>query len=165
MGATLCVRTCDGYYWPVSYSTTQASFTRDATQCRSSCATPARLFVYRNPGADVQSMVDLQGKPYAQTRNAFRYRTEYVKDCRCKPEPWSAEAKQDYARRESGEAAPEQMKTAAAQEKGSNMALTPGPAAASARQNARDRSHRARRRTYRSNEAGRHDGKWWAGSW
>jgi hypothetical protein len=96
---TLCVRTCDGYYWPVSFSTTRSGIARDANQCESSCQVPAKLFYHRNPGSDVQQMVDLQGKPYSSTENAFRYRAEYVPNCRCKPEPWSDAAKEVYERR------------------------------------------------------------------
>jgi hypothetical protein len=96
---TLRVRMCDGYYWPISFSTSRYGLTRDAQRCESSCGAPARLFYYRNPGGCVEGMVDLQGKPYANLENAFRYRTEYVSDCRCKPEPWSEAAKQEYERR------------------------------------------------------------------
>lgn len=162
---TLCVRTCDGYYYPVSYSTTRASFARDDKQCRSSCAVPARLFVYRNPGADVQNMVDLKGKPYSQMENAFRYRKEYVKDCRCTPEPWSKAAKLDYARRETLEAAPSQVKTATVEEKATHAAAAPEPVAFSAGQYSQARAQNTRRSRYRNNEARRYDGQWWAGSW
>jgi Protein of unknown function (DUF2865) len=48
---------------------------------------------------EVEQMVALDGDRYADLANAFRYRTEYVANCRCKPEPWSAEAKADYERR------------------------------------------------------------------
>jgi hypothetical protein len=62
---TLCVRMCDGYYWPISFSTSRYGLTRDAQRCESSCGAPARLFYYRNPGGCVEGMVDLQGNPYA----------------------------------------------------------------------------------------------------
>ena len=162
---TLCVRTCDGYYWPVSYSTSRANFARDAKQCQSSCEVPARLFVYRNPGADVQNMADLEGKPYAQMEHAFRYRSEYVKDCRCKPDPWSAEAKQDYARRDAGEPMPGQVKTATAEEETTGAPAKPEPVAYTGRKNSRKRLRTARRGRNRSNEVSRYDGQWWAGSW
>ncbi len=96
---TLCVRTCDGYYWPMSFSTSRAGIDRDARQCRASCGAPARLFYHRNPGGDVQHSIDLNGQPYVRLENAFRYRKEYVADCRCKPLPWSEEAKAEFARR------------------------------------------------------------------
>jgi hypothetical protein len=96
---TLCVRTCDGYYYPVSFSTTRSGIRRDADVCQSSCQVPAKLFYHSNPGSDVVNMVDLQGRPYAQLENAFRYREEYVENCRCKPQPWSEAAKEVYEQR------------------------------------------------------------------
>jgi hypothetical protein len=74
---TVCVRTCDGYYFPISFSVTSDRFERDRQACENSCGAQGRLFVYRNPGGDVEDMQDLQGKPYRQLRTAFLYRTEY----------------------------------------------------------------------------------------
>jgi Protein of unknown function (DUF2865) len=93
---TMCVRLCDGYYFPISFSATRDRFARDAKTCESSCGGQARLFVYRNPGADVEDMVDLRGQPYRRLSTAFLYRTEYVAQCRCKPNPWDAEAQERH---------------------------------------------------------------------
>lgn len=93
---TMCVRLCDGYYFPVSFSATRDRFGRDAKTCENSCGGQARLFVYRNPGADVEDMVDLRGQPYRKLNTAFLYRTEYVPACRCKPNPWDAEAQERH---------------------------------------------------------------------
>jgi hypothetical protein len=90
---TMCVRLCDGYYFPISFSATRDRLARDAKTCESSCGGQARLFIYRNPGGDVEDMVDLRGQPYRQLSTAFLYRTEYVPACRCKPNPWDAEAR------------------------------------------------------------------------
>ena len=93
---TMCVRLCDGYYFPISFSATRDRFGRDAKTCESSCGGQARLFVYRNPGADIEDMVDLRGQPYRKLNTAFLYRTEYVPACRCKPNPWDAEAQERH---------------------------------------------------------------------
>lgn len=110
---TLCVRTCDGYYFPISFSTSRAGLVRDAKQCESRCGAPARLFYHRNPGADIQHMIDLNGQPYSSLENAFRYREELVEGCRCTPQPWSEAAQQEYRRRAQAAANPEQVQTAA----------------------------------------------------
>jgi uncharacterized protein DUF2865 len=89
---TVCVRLCDGYYFPVSFSATPDRFERDRQSCENSCGTQGRLFVYRNPGGEPDDMQDLQGRPYRQLRTAFLYRTEYVADCKCKPHPWEQQA-------------------------------------------------------------------------
>ncbi len=96
---TLCVRTCDGYYWPMSFSTTRSRFSADAARCEASCQSPSKLFVYANPGGSPENMHDLQGNAYTSTENAFLYRTEYRPDCRCKPAPWSEEAKAEFEER------------------------------------------------------------------
>ena len=86
---TLCVRLCDGYYFPVSSAATQSSFARDADACSASCGAEARLFYHPNAGGDVDSMVDLTGLAYSALPNAFKYRQTLVPSCRCRPQPWS----------------------------------------------------------------------------
>ena len=100
---TLCVRTCDGYYFPISFSTTRSEFGRDADKCTASCGSEARLFYHPNPGGKVEDMVDLAGLGYATLPSAFKYRQSIVSGCACKPEPWSEaerERHQAYARSE-----------------------------------------------------------------
>jgi Protein of unknown function (DUF2865) len=81
---TLCVRTCDGYYYPISYAATQVSFQRDADLCQAKCAAPARLFIYQNPGAEIEQAMSVDGGvAYSRMPNAFRYRRELVKGCSC----------------------------------------------------------------------------------
>jgi Protein of unknown function (DUF2865) len=85
---TLCVRLCDGFYFPISYSTRRERFSADAKQCEQKCPTGARLFLHRNPGEDVDAMVDLQGRPYRSLPTALLYQTKYVADCTCRGNPW-----------------------------------------------------------------------------
>ena len=106
---TMCVRTCDGFYFPVSFSTSRGNLERDARICASRCAAaPARLYYYASPTGkpkEISEMLSYKGnEKYEKLKNAFRYRKEYVSDCRCQPEPWSQEARQkhqSYARQES----------------------------------------------------------------
>ena len=94
---TLCVRMCDGYYFPISFSTMRSEFARDADKCAASCGSEARLFYHPNPGGDVEGMIDLTGMAYTALPNAFKYRKTLVDDCSCKPQPWS-EAEQERHR-------------------------------------------------------------------
>lgn len=89
---TVCVRLCDGYYWPISYATTRSSFERDAAKCEASCG-GAKLYVYRNPGEEAEDMVDLRGQPYTRLTTAFLYRTQYDAQCKCQPHPWEEAAR------------------------------------------------------------------------
>lgn len=87
---TMCVRLCDGYYFPVSFSTLASRFQDDEIKCKDQCAAPAELFIYKNPGEDVEQMVSLGGEPYNNLKNAWRHRKDYVKGCSCKPGEYSA---------------------------------------------------------------------------
>jgi len=82
---TVCVRSCDGYYWPISFSTVPDFLGDDSSLCASQCpGAEVELFYYRNPGEDADDMINLAGQPYKAMPNAFRYRQEFDKACTCK---------------------------------------------------------------------------------
>jgi hypothetical protein len=82
---TICVRTCDGYYFPVSYAASPAKFRDDEQACQRMCpASEVMLFTYRNPGEDVAQSVSTTGQPYTSLANAFRYRQEFNPSCSCR---------------------------------------------------------------------------------
>jgi hypothetical protein len=82
---TVCVRLCDGYYFPVSFSTLPSHFQQDENVCQSKCAAPVELYYYQNPGATVDQSVALRSQePYTTLKTAFRYRKELVAGCSCK---------------------------------------------------------------------------------
>jgi hypothetical protein len=82
---TVCVRTCDGYYFPISYSTSASRFTDDDRTCQRLCpASEVMLYSYRNPGEDIQQAVSISGQPYTALPNAFRYRKEFSTACSCR---------------------------------------------------------------------------------
>jgi hypothetical protein len=89
---TVCVRTCDGGYFPVSFATYQQRFQDDERTCKALCpATEASLFTYRNPGEDINQAVSIGGQPYTSLPNAFKFRTEFNPSCACKAvgQTWS----------------------------------------------------------------------------
>lgn len=82
---TVCVRTCDGFYWPISFSTTDNYVGQDAIQCHEMCpGTEVALFSYRNPGEEPEDMISLSGAPYRSMPYAFRFRTEIDTSCSCR---------------------------------------------------------------------------------
>ena len=88
---TLCVRLCDGYYFPVSFSTLPNHFQRDAELCQSQCAAPAELYFHQNPGGAVEQMVSVgANQPYTSLKSAWRYRKEFVQGCSCKAAEYQA---------------------------------------------------------------------------
>ncbi|WP_439527304.1 DUF2865 domain-containing protein [Pannonibacter sp.] len=85
---TLCVRTCDGYFFPISFSTSSDKFPQDAQICASMCpAAETDLFIYPNPGGEPENMMSLAGIAYKDLPNAFRHRKEYVEGCSCQAKP------------------------------------------------------------------------------
>lgn len=76
---TLCVRTCDGYYFPISFSTTSDFFERDQQACSNMCpASESHLYYYRVPDQQSEDMVSLSGEPYSALPTAFLYRKQGV---------------------------------------------------------------------------------------
>lgn len=72
---TLCVRTCDGYYWPISYSSSSSDFQRDEQNCQTMCpGTEVKLYSHRVPDEESENMVDSYGSPYTDLTTAFKYR-------------------------------------------------------------------------------------------
>ncbi|MDN2567850.1 DUF2865 domain-containing protein [Aquibium sp. A9E412] len=73
---TLCVRTCDGYYFPISYAVPASAFARDALICRQRCpGSDTALYIHRVPGEDTEAMVAAgDGTPYTALPAAFAYR-------------------------------------------------------------------------------------------
>jgi len=80
----VCVRLCDGFFYPISYSTYAGRLAQEAQQCQSSCAAPAELYVYRNPGQEIEQAISLNGSAYMDLPVALRFRMEYVQGCSCK---------------------------------------------------------------------------------
>ena len=82
---TVCVRMCDGYFYPISYSAGPNKFPEDEKTCQASCpAAEAQLFTHRNPGEDINQAVSQGGQLYTAIPNAFRYRTSFDNACTCK---------------------------------------------------------------------------------
>ena len=89
---TVCVRTCDGAYFPVSFATMPARFPDDEKTCKALCpATEANLYAYRNPGEDMNQAVSTSGQPYTALPTAFKFRASHDPTCSCKAagQTWS----------------------------------------------------------------------------
>lgn len=87
---TVCVRMCDGFFFPISHRVPRSRFYRDAEVCQSRCGeTESRLFYHSSAGASMSDAVDLTGRSYARLPIAFLHRKQLVSGCACKPAPWS----------------------------------------------------------------------------
>ncbi|MCT7375496.1 DUF2865 domain-containing protein [Chelativorans salis] len=74
---TMCVRLCDGYYFPISFSVPPSLFQRDTKTCRARCPqADTALYVHRVPQEESDEMVSARdGTPYRDLGTAFAYRT------------------------------------------------------------------------------------------
>ncbi len=133
---TLCVRTCDGFYFPMRHNAVRKNFSSDVKSCRAACGSEARLFYYPVNSGSTDTMQDLAGGKYAELPHAFAYRKALVSGCSCKPVPWSQEAvtrHDQYAADEAVELAKDQaflVTRAAHQAKSAIVAITAPEASA-----------------------------------
>jgi len=82
---TVCVRSCDGYYFPISYSTLPTHFAEDQLTCQRECpAADVALYSFRNPGEGMDQAVSTGGQLYTTLPNAYRYRTALIAGCSCR---------------------------------------------------------------------------------
>ncbi len=82
---TVCVRTCDGYYFPISFETTPDHFRQDEQTCQRMCpAADVQLYTYHNPGEEVAQAVSLNGRLYTELPTAFQYRKALSPNCGCR---------------------------------------------------------------------------------
>lgn len=79
---TLCVRLCDGYYFPIEYDAPSSRFDTDATVCQSMYTEDgqAELFVQANDD-DAANATSLTGQRYGDQPYAFLYRQDYAPAC------------------------------------------------------------------------------------
>ncbi len=81
-GGQYCVRTCDGYYFPLP---SQGAAAGDTEACRAACP-GAPMEVYSpGHGDGIEDAVSLKGKLYSSLPTAFSYRTQLTQACSCKP--------------------------------------------------------------------------------
>jgi hypothetical protein len=77
----VCVRTCDGYFFPVNYQGSDGEYEEI---CRASCpATEAKLF-WMQAGGDLDTAKTEDGQRYTALPNAFQYRKAFDPGCSCK---------------------------------------------------------------------------------
>ena len=83
---TMCVRKEDGYYFPVSFSTTPDRFEFDERICQSKCqGTEVALYYHAMPSEASEDMVSFRGQiPYLKLPSAFKYRKKFDAGITCR---------------------------------------------------------------------------------
>lgn len=79
----VCVRTCDGSFFPISYSARRANLGDLQEMCSALCpAAEVKLFT-RAP-RDMKTAVSIEGDAYTSLENAFKYEKTVVPQCSCR---------------------------------------------------------------------------------
>ncbi|MCC2099009.1 MAG: DUF2865 domain-containing protein [Hyphomicrobiales bacterium] len=86
-GRALCVRLCDGYYFPVNGSTSPVGVLNARNVCQQRCpGAKSELFIQPDQSGDVDTAYSSRRSiAYAALKNAFAYRKGRAKQCTCKP--------------------------------------------------------------------------------
>ena len=95
-GRLVCVRACDGYFFPL-HNLPESGRSDADDMCRALCP-GAEAAAYSMPGgadADIAQAVSLRGKRYSKLAGAFKYQKSFDPSCSCRKEGQSwAEALQ-----------------------------------------------------------------------
>jgi len=78
---TVCVRTCDGYYFPISNGTGRSRFAVDRAVCQRIYSPDKGDLYFYQAGGEPDQMVSLDGSKYASQPFAFSYRAAYNPSC------------------------------------------------------------------------------------
>jgi hypothetical protein len=84
-GYTVCVRACDGAFFPVTYFGAASRSDTLEQVCRSQCPN-AEVALYSFPfGGTIDEAVSSAGEPYALLPNAHKFEQSYDPSCSCRP--------------------------------------------------------------------------------
>jgi hypothetical protein len=81
----ICVRSCDGGFFPISYSAHRANLEELDSLCKALCPNAEASLYTRSMRGDVESSVSIDGAAYADHPNALKFQKTYDPSCSCKP--------------------------------------------------------------------------------
>jgi hypothetical protein len=95
----ICVRQCDGGFFPVSYSARRANLEELDTLCKALCPNAEVALYTKSLWGELDSAVSRSGESYGDHPNALKFQKTRVPACGCKPPDKSwAEALADAER-------------------------------------------------------------------
>jgi len=97
----ICVRTCDGGFFPLNYSVRHGNTDNLEELCHALCPNVETKLFTRNPSNEVGTAVGVDGTNYSDLANAFKFQKSFDKACTCKPADvtWSQALAQSDAER------------------------------------------------------------------
>lgn len=81
----ICVRACDGGFFPISYSARRANLEELSELCRAQCPNAEVTLYTRSPWRDVETALSIDGQPYSDHPNAMKFAKTFDPSCACKP--------------------------------------------------------------------------------
>ncbi len=95
----ICVRQCDGGFFPISYSARSSNLDDLATMCRALCPNAEVTLYTASQWKGLNSALSIDGEAYSNHPNAHKFEKVYDPACGCKPpgQSW-AEALADAER-------------------------------------------------------------------
>jgi hypothetical protein len=87
----VCVRSCDGAFFPVSYSASSGRLSGLEDMCRALCPN-AEVSLYTYPASgQIEQAVSINGARYVDSPNALKFRQSFDSTCSCRPrgESWA----------------------------------------------------------------------------
>ncbi len=82
---TICVRSCDGYFFPISQYGSNSRLASDSDLCHASCpGAEASLYIQPNDREVDGAVSATNGQPYTALPTAFRHRTTIDATCSCR---------------------------------------------------------------------------------
>jgi hypothetical protein len=83
-GKAVCVRSCDGAFFPLSYSASSGRLDSLAEMCRALCPN-AEVTLYTYPvSGEIEQAVSINGVRYMDSPTALRYRKTFDPSCSCR---------------------------------------------------------------------------------
>jgi hypothetical protein len=80
----VCVRSCDGGFFPVSYSANRMRYQELGELCQAMCPNVETQLFTMAFGREIEQAVSADGRPYTSLPNAGRFRTKFDPACTCK---------------------------------------------------------------------------------
>lgn len=81
----LCVRTCDGGFFPLHVSARNADPGQLTSLCQALCPNATVQVFTRSPSRTIESAVSLEGELYSEMPNAGKFEKTFDPACTCKP--------------------------------------------------------------------------------
>ena len=81
----VCVRTCDGGYFPISYSARRDNLDSLQDLCKAQCPGAETALYTMPPAGEIDQAVSPGGDDYSDLPNAGKFRKSFDPTCSCKP--------------------------------------------------------------------------------